>query len=262
MIKSNEVSHNDTCNCYPATGGASKLVGTTNDSVIGNYIHDNGGNGIWFDTNNTGVLIEGNTVSVNMRYGKAVSMEQNTGTAIIRNNTITVGSGGEVAILIANSSNVQISNNRVSTASASSGGAIQLFFDASRSGYDTVSNRVTNNTITLRRSATITASVWCDNVSNCSPYWTTNGNVFRGTPTAWPAGRTRTGPSAHPWTGPHGRRSASTRRVTSSRRDGHVSRRPAVTRRTARLIFGLTELTGGDVQRAPVASCREASDCG
>ena len=93
VITNNEVSHNDTCNCYPGDGGASKLVGTTNSSVIGNYIHDNGGNGIWFDTDNTGVLIEGNTVSVNMRYGKAVSMEQNTGTAIIRSNTITVGSG-------------------------------------------------------------------------------------------------------------------------------------------------------------------------
>jgi hypothetical protein len=180
VIKRNEVSHNDTCNCYPATGGASKLAGTTNDSVIGNHIHDNGGNGIWFDTNNTGVLIDGNTVSVNMQYGKAVSMEKNNGTAIIRNNKITVGVGGEVAILIANSSNVQIYNNRVSTASASGGGAIQLFFDASRPGHDTVSNRVTNNTITLRRSATITASVWCYSVTDCSPYWTTNGNVFQG----------------------------------------------------------------------------------
>jgi hypothetical protein len=179
VIQNNEVSYNGTCNC-PGDGGASKLVGTTNDSVIGNYIHDNGGNGIWFDTNNTGVLIEGNTVSVNMRYGKAVSMEQNTGTAIIRSNTITVGSGGELAILIANSSNVQIYNNRVSTASASSGGAIQLLFDASRSGYDTVSNWVTNNTITLQGSATITASVWCYNVTDCSPYWRTKGNHFQG----------------------------------------------------------------------------------
>jgi hypothetical protein len=180
VFQKNEVSHNDTCNCYPGDGGASKLVGTTDDSVIGNHIHDNGGNGIWFDTNNTGVLIQGNTVSVNMRYGKAISLEQNQGTAIIRNNTISVGSGGEVAILVANSSNVQIDNNTVRMASMSVGGAINVFFDASRSGYDTANNQITNNTVSLQGSAKITAGVTCYNVSDCLPYWTTKGNLFQG----------------------------------------------------------------------------------
>ena len=68
----------------------------------------------------------------------------------------------------------------MSTASTSWGGAIQLLFDASRSGYDTASNWVTNNTITLQGSATITAGVWCYNVTDCSPYWTTKGNLFQG----------------------------------------------------------------------------------
>jgi hypothetical protein len=180
VFKKNEVSHNEICLCYPNDGGASKLVGTTNVSVIGNYIHDNGGNAIWFDTNNTGMLIEGNTVKVNTQYGKAISMEQNTGTAIIRNNKITVGSGGEVAIRLNNSSNVQINNNKVTMAATSGGGAIHVFFDASRTGYDTMNNRVINNTITLRRSATITAGITCAHVTSCSPYWTTKGNVFQG----------------------------------------------------------------------------------
>jgi hypothetical protein len=180
VIQNNEISFNSTCNCYPGDGGASKLVGTTNDSVIGNYIHDNGGNGIWFDTDNTGVLIEGNTVNVNMKYGKAISMEQNNGTAIIRNNTITVSSGGEVAVRLNNSSNVQVYNNTVTMASTSGGGAIHIFFDASRTGYDTKNNRVTNNTITLQGSATVTAGVTCANLTNCSPYWTTKGNLFQG----------------------------------------------------------------------------------
>jgi hypothetical protein len=173
--------------------------------VIGNHIHDNGGNGIWFDTNNIGVLIEGNTVSVNMQHGKAISLEQNNGTAIIRNNTISVGSGGEVAILVNNSSHQQIYNNTVTTASTSWGGAIHVFFDASRTGYDTTNNLVTNNTVTLQGSATITANVSCYNLSNCSPYWTSKGNIFQGntydvptqtgshwtlsTATAWPSWR-------------------------------------------------------------------------
>jgi Right handed beta helix region len=180
VFKNNEVSYNTLCLCYPGDGGVSKLPGTTNISLIGNYIHDNGGNGIWFDTNNTGVLIEGNTITVNTKYAKAISMEQNNGTAIIRNNTITVGSGGEVAIRLNNSSNVQVYNNTVTMASTSGGGAIHVFFDASRIGYDTMNNKITNNTITLQGSATITAGVSCANVSNCSPYWTTKGNVFQG----------------------------------------------------------------------------------
>ncbi len=140
----------------------------------------NGGNGIWFDTANTGVLIEGNTVSVNMRYGKAISMEKNNGTAVIRNNSIRVGSRGEVGIILNNSSNVEVYDNTVTMASTSEGGAINVFFDASRTGWDTMNNHVTNNTVVLRRSATITASVSCYNVTDCSPYWTTAGNRFQG----------------------------------------------------------------------------------
>jgi hypothetical protein len=44
-----------------------------------------------------------------------------------------------------------------------------------------------------------------------------------GTRTAWPAGRTRPGLLAHPWTGPHGRRLASTPRARSFRHDGQTS---------------------------------------
>jgi hypothetical protein len=180
VFQGNEVSYNELCLCHSGDGGASKLVGTTNDSVIGNYIHDNGGNGIWFDTNSTGVLIEGNTIIVNTRWAKAISMEQNKGTAIIRNNTITVGSGGEVAIILNNSSNVQVYNNNVTMASTAEGGAIHIFYDAARTGYDTMNNRVTNNTITLQGSATMTSSISCYNIANCSPYWTTKGNLFQG----------------------------------------------------------------------------------
>ncbi len=180
VVQNNEVSHNELCLCHPGDGGASKLAGTTNDSVIGNYIHDNGGNAIWFDTANTGILIEGNTVSVNMTYGKGISMEQNNGTAVIRNNTIRVRSRGEVGILLNNSSNVEVYNNTVTMASTSEGGAIHVFFDASRTGYDTTNNQIMNNTISLQGSATTTSNVSCINVTDCSPYWRTKGNLFQG----------------------------------------------------------------------------------
>ena len=179
IFRNNEVAFNNACNCYPE-GGASKLAGTTNASVVGNYIHDNGGNGIWFDTNNSGVLIANNTVSVNATYGKAISMEQNNGSAVIRDNAITVGPGGEVAIIVNNSSHEQIYNNIITTSSPSNGGAIHVYFDASRTGYDTADIRVSNNQVTLQGSATIAASVSCSNVTSCTGYWTTKGNVFQG----------------------------------------------------------------------------------
>jgi hypothetical protein len=179
VFQNNEVSHNDTCNCHYGDGGASKLAGTTNDSVIGNYIHDNGGNSIWFDTDSTGVLIEGNTVTVNMKNNRAIYMEQ-MGTAVIRNNRIRVGSRGEVGILLNNSSNVEVYNNTVTMASTSEGGAIHVFFDASRTGYDTANNQITNNTVILQGSATMTASITCYNQLDCSAYWTTKGNIFQG----------------------------------------------------------------------------------
>jgi hypothetical protein len=181
VVQNNEVSYNDTCVCYPGDGGASKLEGTTNDSVIGNYLHDNGNNAIWFDTDNTGVLIDGNTISMpGAKYGSGISMEQNSGTATIRNNTITIAAGTQVGILVNNSSNVEVYNNTVTMASTSGGGAIHVFFDGSRTGWDTTNNQVTNNTVVLRRSATITANVSCIKVSDCSPYWTTKGNLFQG----------------------------------------------------------------------------------
>jgi hypothetical protein len=60
------------------------------------------------------------------------------------------------------------------------GGAIHVFFDASRTGHDTANNQITNNTLSLRGSATITAGVTCYNVTDCLPYWTSKGNLFQG----------------------------------------------------------------------------------
>jgi hypothetical protein len=91
-----------------------------------------------------------------------------------------VGSRGEFGILLNNSSNVEVHNNTVTMASTSGAGAIHVFFDASRTGYDTANNQITNNTVTLQGSATIAASVTCSNQPDCSAYWTTKGNIFQG----------------------------------------------------------------------------------
>jgi hypothetical protein len=180
IIENNKIAFNGFAG-GPNNGG-SKWVGTTNITIRNNYFHDNDNNEIWFDTGNTGVLIDGNTVVKSNTYGKAISMETNAGTAVIRNNTITVGSAASVAIMVSNSSNEQIYNNTISSASSITQrwGVINLFYDSSRTGYDTANNAVFDNTIILRGVTKYAASVSCYLVTDCSPYWTTKGNSFQG----------------------------------------------------------------------------------
>jgi hypothetical protein len=96
----------------------------------------------------------------------------------------------------------------------------------SRSGYDTAENRITNNTVTLRGSATITAGVTCYNVTDCLPYSTSKANLFQGNTYRAPSWTGENRACRGRLTGSHGGRSASTRPATSSCRDGrHVDHR-------------------------------------
>ena len=58
---------------------------STNVTFRNNFVHHNQGDGIWYDSDNTGALIEGNRVEDNARNG--IFYEASIG-AIIRNNTI------------------------------------------------------------------------------------------------------------------------------------------------------------------------------
>jgi parallel beta-helix repeat protein len=79
VIENNEVSFND-----PLTGGkidypnspigcgcagGIKILNDTNDTISGNYVHDNGDAGIWLDTNNAGITLTSNYVSNNVAHG-------------------------------------------------------------------------------------------------------------------------------------------------------------------------------------------------
>ncbi|MGH9890404.1 MAG: right-handed parallel beta-helix repeat-containing protein [bacterium] len=92
--------------------GGVKLLGTTNTIVRNNYIHDNQADGWWFDSNNIGVLIEGNVFEKNTRFGLHYETSFD---AVIRNNifrnngTDRAWLGGGVRI--ASSKNVQIHDN-------------------------------------------------------------------------------------------------------------------------------------------------------
>jgi hypothetical protein len=184
LFQGNEVARSAPCGCLSISqgGGGSKLAWTTNLQVVGNYFHDNWNHDLHFDTGNTGVLIDGNTL---VNSGNTpIAMEQNTGTAIIRNNKIVVSSTASDGIVVNNSSNEQIYNNTISFAGYSMG--IRLQFDSSRinpatgQAYDVTNNRINNNTITLAGSAKYAAGINCTAGVDCSPYWKSKGNSFQG----------------------------------------------------------------------------------
>ncbi len=76
------------CGC----SGAGKWWEGLNDATTDNYIHDNQGVGIWYDTNNAGALISGNYVSDNWGVGIQYELSYN---AQITDNTLVGNAIGE-----------------------------------------------------------------------------------------------------------------------------------------------------------------------
>jgi parallel beta-helix repeat protein len=66
--------------------GGGKAYDTTNLTFKDNYVHDNGGNGLWADTNNINTMFDDNTVSNN--WGAGIYDEISFNATII-NNTVT-----------------------------------------------------------------------------------------------------------------------------------------------------------------------------
>jgi len=94
---SNEIAYN---------GWEQKVGETTNVTFRNNFVHHNVGIGIWYDSHNTGALIEGNRVEDNGHIGIFYEISSD---AIIRNNTIQ--RNAEAGIMLSVSKNVQVYNN-------------------------------------------------------------------------------------------------------------------------------------------------------
>ena len=104
-----EFAHNTTFDSNEiAYNGREQKVGNASANVTfrNNFVHHNVGDGIWYDFNTTGALIEGNRVEDNGRGG--IAFEASNG-ATIRNNTLRRNAAD--AVLISMSQNAQISNN-------------------------------------------------------------------------------------------------------------------------------------------------------
>jgi hypothetical protein len=89
VLRGNEITGNNTgnweakvegCGC---TGGA-KFWAVNGADIVGNWVHDNRGTGLWADTNNNDFLIEGNLIENN---DSAAIIYETSYNAVIRDNT-------------------------------------------------------------------------------------------------------------------------------------------------------------------------------
>jgi hypothetical protein len=93
-IDHNEIAGNDTdnvdginpgCGCF----GGGKVWDTTNGAITNNWVHNNIGPGIWVDTNNAGLLIDGNYIADNS--DEAIIYEISYNAQITNNNILRNG---------------------------------------------------------------------------------------------------------------------------------------------------------------------------
>ena len=99
LFLNNEIAYN---------GPEQKCMHGNNVTWRGNYLHHNLGNGIWFDGDNPGFLVEDNIFEDNPTYSVFIEISES---GVIRNNTIRRAGWG--AINISTSRNVEVYGNRV-----------------------------------------------------------------------------------------------------------------------------------------------------
>jgi parallel beta-helix repeat protein len=97
LIENNEIARN---------GWEQKIVLSTNVTFRNNFVHHNAGAGIWYDSDNTAAVVEGNRVEDNGWIGIFYEI---SGDGIIRNNTIR--RSGDAGVFLSTSKNTQIYNN-------------------------------------------------------------------------------------------------------------------------------------------------------
>lgn len=120
-IRDNEISHNNNhrqYNIFWATGGG-KLARSVNARLIGNYVHNNWGPGMWTDIDNLDTTYDGNVVVSNAKHG---IQHEVSFSATISNNY--VGFNGTVQlvdplstfntqIFLQNSQDMEVYNNQI-----------------------------------------------------------------------------------------------------------------------------------------------------
>ncbi len=173
VFEGNEIAYN---------GSEQKIVGATNITFRNNWVHHNRDDGIWYDTAQTGGLIEGNVVEDHGRDG--ISYEA-SGQGIIRHNTVRRSATS--GIFISMSQGVEAHSNTV----VGNFRAIQYFVncDALPAGLDLANNVVRDNSVTVGTEPGALANS-LTNSSSCratqlQPYFNGSKNLTFSNNTYW-----------------------------------------------------------------------------
>jgi parallel beta-helix repeat protein len=127
VFEGNEIAYNGTTH---------KVVGSTAVTFRSNFVHHNENDGIFYDSENTNAIIEGNRVEDNGRTG--IFFEVSSG-AVIRNNTVS--RSGDTGIFISTAKNTETYGNTLQDNFR----AIQYFLNCSAVGGGTLSYDLSNN---------------------------------------------------------------------------------------------------------------------
>ena len=155
LFEHNEISYN---------GPEQKVSLSTNVTFRDNFVHHNRWDGIWYDGDNVGSLIEGNRVEDHP--GSAIFYEI-SGRGVIRNNVVR--RSGEHGVFISTSKEVEIYNNSLE----GNFRGIQYFVDCGAVGggaigWDLANNLAHDNLVSVGAAAGSYAS-GLSQASNCSP---------------------------------------------------------------------------------------------
>lgn len=187
LVQDNEIARNGRAGYDPGwEAGGTKWANSSDLVVRGNWSHNNYGNGLWTDINNTRSLYEGNLVEDNAYAG---ILHEISYAATVRNNvarrngTTDTYFNSRVGINVTNSRGVQVYGNLVQD---NAGGGIVGVQDtrvgSGPEGTWALENLVVQgNDVRMRPNARGSYSgVWVyDTVADRASYYTSRGNVFQ-----------------------------------------------------------------------------------
>lgn len=154
LVEGNEIASNawNGTHCDWECGGA-KWGAVSDITVRGNYVHDNGGVGLWTDESCRNVVFERNRVENNARAGISHEISFN---AVIRNNTLrgngtnTFGWGWNAQIQVQNSVDTEVYGNRIELDPVRGGNGITLIQQNRGPGFAVRNVYVHDNEIIMR----------------------------------------------------------------------------------------------------------------
>jgi parallel beta-helix repeat protein len=154
LLENNEIARN---------GWEQKIALSSNVTFRNNFVHHNAGAGIWYDSDNTGGLVEGNRVEDNGWIG--IFYEISTD-GIIRNNTVR--RSGDAGVFLSTSKNTQVYNNTLENNFR----GITYFLNCGAvgggsTGWDLTNNTSHDNTITVDTTSGAVATVF-SYISECA----------------------------------------------------------------------------------------------